>query len=381
MASTAPAAKRLTGIHVPASSSVSVPEKPGSKGSSSRRNPHPDAMNTQHRRGLLGAMARHQIDGPLVLIVAVLGMYALFPTSFARKFILFQAYDAATDTYGQSMDDLYFLFFWVAVFTFLRAALMTYVLMPMARLLGATSERLVVRFAEQGWSCLYYSCSWVLGMSCLQQTTTWNNKFIWYNTDEFFDGFPITSLSLVTKSYYLLQFSFWLSQLFVICIEEPRKDFVAMICHHIVTLLLIISSLLQHITTFGIAVFVSMDLADIILSFGKCLKYIEMPDKICDPIFACFMGVWVYTRHFLYGTIIYAWIAHAGNYFSTTMYLIIGGLLLMLQSLMYFWLWSILRIVYKMFVSKGGVVDDRSDDEDETVEESTSSKQKTQRRP
>lgn len=107
-----------------------------------------------------------------------------------------------------------------------------------------------------------------------------------------------------------------------------------------------------------------MDLADIVLAFGKCLKYIGMPDMICDPIFACFMFIWIYTRHFLYGYIIYAWTLHGGEYYSRITHWGIIGLLLVLQSLMFFWLWSIFRIVYKMFASKGGVVDDRSDDDE-----------------
>lgn len=110
-----------------------------------------------------------------------------------------------------------------------------------------------------------------------------------------------------------------------------------------------------------------MDLADIVLSLGKCLKYIGMPDSICDPVFACFMFIWIYTRHFLYGHIIYAWTIYGGEYYSKTTHYTIIGLLLVLQSLMFFWLWSIFRIVYKMFASKGGVVDDRSEDEEETV--------------
>ncbi|KAF9968373.1 sphingosine N-acyltransferase lag1 [Mortierella alpina] len=319
----------------------------------------------QHRKGLLGTLARHQIDGPLVTILAILGTYALFPNSFAKKFLFFQLYDSATETYEKSWEDLYFLLFWVLAFTFLRAVVMTYVLVPMARQLGASTERAIQRFAEQGWSCIYYSCSWVLGMYCLQLTPTWNNWFVWFHTDQFFDSYPLTALPIITKYYYWLQFSFWIQQMFVLCIEAPRKDFLAMISHHLVTVMLITFSLTLNVTTFGTAVFVSMDLADIVLSLGKCFKYIGMPDSICDPIFACFMIIWIYTRHFLYGHIIYAWMLHGGQYYSRTAHYTVTALLLVLQSLMFFWLWSIFRIVYKMFASKGGVVDDRSEDEDD----------------
>ncbi|KAG0054525.1 sphingosine N-acyltransferase lag1 [Gryganskiella cystojenkinii] len=318
----------------------------------------------QRRKGLLGTLDRHQIDGPLVIILAIIGSYVVSPNSFAKKFLFFQEYDAVTNTYEKSWDDLYFLTFWVLAFTFLRASVMNYILMPAATRLGATTERSVLRFAEQGWICIYYSCSWVLGMYCLQLTPTWNSWLVWFHTDQFFDSYPLTALPPITKYYYWLQFSFWIQQMFVLCIEAPRKDFLAMISHHVVTASLIICSLMLDVTTFGNAVFVAMDLADIVLAFGKCLKYIGMPDMICDTIFACFMFIWIYTRHFLYGYIIYAWSLYGGGYCSRITHWGIIGLLLVLQSLMFFWLWSIFRIVYKMFASKGGVVDDRSDDDE-----------------
>lgn len=119
------------------------------------------------------------LDGPLAIILAILGTYALFPSSFAKKFLFFQHYDSATETFEKSWEDLYFLLFWVITFTFLRATVMTYVLMPMARRVGASTERTVQRFAEQGWSCIYYSCSWVLGMVRLFFSFIFLNLFVY----------------------------------------------------------------------------------------------------------------------------------------------------------------------------------------------------------
>jgi len=43
------------------------------------------------------------------------------------------------------------------------------------------------------------------------------------------------------KSYYLIQFSYWLQQLLVLALrlEKPRKDFLELVGHHFVTLWLI----------------------------------------------------------------------------------------------------------------------------------------------
>ncbi|KAG0332806.1 hypothetical protein BG004_001091, partial [Podila humilis] len=85
-------------------------------------NNYNQVMTQQHRKGILGTMAQHQIDAPLIFILAVLGTFTVFPTSFVRKFLFFQEYDALTGTVEKSWNDLYFLFFWIVTFTFLRAS-------------------------------------------------------------------------------------------------------------------------------------------------------------------------------------------------------------------------------------------------------------------
>lgn len=67
------------------------------------------------------------------------------------------------------------------------------------------------------------------------------------------------------KYYYLLQFAFWIQQPFVLQIEAPRKDYTEYMIHHINTLLLISLSYCCNFTGVGNAVFVSMDLPDVLL--------------------------------------------------------------------------------------------------------------------
>lgn len=61
-------------------------------------------------------------------------------------------------------DDVYFVVFWIVVFTGLRAALMEYVFIPFARWWGIESTKSRLRFAEQGWMFVYYSVFWSMGM-------------------------------------------------------------------------------------------------------------------------------------------------------------------------------------------------------------------------
>lgn len=84
------------------------------------------------------------------------------------KFYLVSYHSPATGRHGKGTDDAYFVFFWIVVFTFLRAAAFDYVFIPLARVGGVRSPKALVRFSEQAWLLAYYSIIWPLGMvSCL----------------------------------------------------------------------------------------------------------------------------------------------------------------------------------------------------------------------
>ncbi len=73
-------------------------------------------------------------------------------------------YDPSDNTYIQTWDDAYYVFFWVVVFTGARAATMDFVLKPFAEWGGIQTKKGRTRFAEQGWLFVYYSGFWTLGM-------------------------------------------------------------------------------------------------------------------------------------------------------------------------------------------------------------------------
>jgi len=54
--------------------------------------------------------------------------------------------------------------YWIVVFTGLRAAVMDYLLKPLAKKGGVKTERDQTRFAEQAWLLIYCSVFWTLGM-------------------------------------------------------------------------------------------------------------------------------------------------------------------------------------------------------------------------
>lgn len=94
----------------------------------------------------------------------------------------------------------------------------------------------------------------------------------WFNPAQFWIDYPHLLISGWMKWYYLVQLGFWIQQIYVLNIEKRRKDHYAMFSHHIITVILIISSYCVNFTRIGNAVLCCMDLADILLPVSMKLS-------------------------------------------------------------------------------------------------------------
>ncbi|GAA5995755.1 uncharacterized protein JCM10292_004725 [Rhodotorula paludigena] len=197
--------------------------------------------------------------------------------------------------YGKGPLDLAFLAFYIVVFSFLRQSITEYLIRPLASQLGLRTEGKITRFMEQAYAVVYFSASGAFGLYVMSRQPSW-----WYQTEHFWLGYPHWRMDGVLKSYYLLQFSYWLQQMIILVmgLEKPRTDFVELVIHHIVTLWLVGWSYMINLTLIGTAVFVSMDLPDICLAFSKCLNYLDL-QRTSEVSFVFFLAVWHYMRHYL----------------------------------------------------------------------------------
>src|SRR5689334_8221568 len=91
------------------------------------------------------------------------------------------------------------------------------------------------------------------------------NSPYWLNTRELWTDFPVTHLSGKFKFYYTVQFACWLHQLFVVNIEERRKDHWQMVTHHIFTSALMLASYGHYQQRVGNVILCIMDVVDILL--------------------------------------------------------------------------------------------------------------------
>lgn len=231
-------------------------------------------------------------------------------------------------------------------------------------------EKKVTRFAEQGWSFLYYIVYWSFGM-WIHVNSPWypfNLKHLWI-------GFPHSPIPGPVKFYYLSQLAFWFHQIMVLNLEERRKDHYQMMAHHLITTTLMVMSYANGFHRVGCLVLVLFDLCDILLPLAKMFKYMSL-EPLPDITFGLFLFSWIVTRQGLYPFVVRSVIFDTLRYLTLKDYgapepgITRGGwatysiLLTGLAILSLIWLLEIVRIAKGAFMGKP-VEDTRSDEEDD----------------
>ncbi|ADV22743.1 acyl-CoA-dependent ceramide synthase [Cryptococcus gattii Ru294] len=280
--------------------------------------------------------------------------------------------------YGKSWWDLAFMANYIIFWSFVRQFMTLKVFRPMAMSLGIKGGK-IMRFTEQGYAFFYFGILGSLGVYVMHGLPTW-----WYKTEHFWLEYPHREMTWELKTYYLMQAAYWLQQTILLAakIEKPRKDFKELVAHHIVTLWLVGWSYNIYLTYIGVSVFVTMDVSDIFLALAKCVNYVS--DFWSVPVFAWFIFVWSYFRHYLNIWILWSvWTQfdlirpseRSGfdplndNWLSWWMKWQIFTPIFLLQLINLFWYFLIWRILVRAVFYRD-LKDERSDDEEENeVEE------------
>ncbi|KAG6817444.1 hypothetical protein H0H87_008612 [Tephrocybe sp. NHM501043] len=121
-------------------------------------------------------------------------------------------------------------------------------------------HRSVLRFAEQGWSVVYYTLQWSFGLYVHQNLPTqiFEPSALW-------QGYPHIPLAAPLKFYYLTQTAFYIHGVLILNAEARRKDHVQMMTHHVITIFLMVASYFTNFTRVGCLIMVLMDWCDIFL--------------------------------------------------------------------------------------------------------------------
>ncbi|SCV00234.1 LAMI_0G03752g1_1 [Lachancea mirantina] len=314
----------------------------------------------------------------LTSLVILLIVYLAYFTSGNRTasnplhmFVAISYQVGDTDMYAKGIKDLGFVFFYMIFFTFLREFMMEVILRPLTHKLGITSQHRVKRMMEQTYSIFYYGISGPFGLYIMYHTDLWL-----FATEPMYKTYPDLTNPFLYKVFYLGQAAFWTQQacILVLQLEKPRKDFQELVFHHVVTLALIWLSYVFHFTKMGLAVYITMDVSDFCLSLSKTLNYLD--SALTPPVFVLFVFSWIYLRHWVNIKILWSVLTEfrtSGNYvlnFATQQYKcwislpIVFILILALQLVNIYWLFLIMRILYRLLF-KGIQKDERSDSESE----------------
>lgn len=231
-------------------------------------------------------------------------------------------------------------------------------------------NRSVLRFAEQGYSWVYWTFSWCLGMYVYMNlpTEVFNPTAAWEN-------YPHIPLPGPVKALYLIQAAFYIHQVLVLNAEAHRKDHWQMMTHHVITIGLILLSYYYNFNRIGCMIMVIMDWCDIVFTLAKMFRYLEM-STACDVAFVFFLLSWFMTRHVLFIYVLkstyydlprvvsFDWKPEQGYRFVYSTYVIFNSLLFALQIIQILWAFMICRVAWRVVTGKGAE-DERSDDEGE----------------
>lgn len=268
----------------------------------------------------------------------------------------------------------------------------------------SAGKRGIRKFTEQAWMFMCHSISLYTGCKLLVGTKYTSAVFGYSSgTTHFWIGYPLEhkNLTIGFKTFYFVELAYWMH--FVVALiyehyerysyqckiakgikaEEPfvRKDFWALVVHHAVTVLLVGTSYYMNFIRIGHVTMILLDVSDVLLCFAKMLNYLpSVHHLVKEIIFGIFAISWVLTRHYLLGILclsIYSeslvhvpkeallWDPYGIQaFYSLTVYWSFLGLFAILQALLLYWLWMILRIVIQIALG-GPPVDDRSDNDEE----------------
>ncbi|XP_041801511.1 ceramide synthase 5-like [Chelmon rostratus] len=220
------------------------------------------------------------------------------------------------------------------------------------------------KFCESMWRFTFY-----LGIFIYAIRHLWVSPWMW-DTRQCWHNYPFQPLSPGQYSYYVAELAFYWSLMFSQFTDIKRKDFMIMLVHHLVTIMLITFSYANNMLRAGTLVMCVHDASDIFLEAAKLANYAKY-QRLCDGLFVVFSISFFITRLVIYPF----WIVNSVLFESWEIvgpyqaWWLLNGLLLVLQALHIIWFYLIARIAIKA-IFKGKVSkDDRSDIESSSDEE------------
>jgi hypothetical protein len=220
------------------------------------------------------------------------------------------------------------------------------------------------KFAEQMWFMVLYSAFVVMALVVLPGESFWGHGLdhLWAHHAE--------PLSGALRGYYMVEIGFYFAALFDhVLIDARRNDFMAMLVHHVATILLMTMSYYNGNARIGALIVALHDVADVFVSLTKTTHYLNW-GAASIACFAMLLISWAATRlyalpvHLLHS----AWVHPDAYGIPIRIHGFFLTLLAVLFALHVYWFYLFLRMAATMLVQGEACDDVRSDSEDEEYE-------------
>jgi len=182
------------------------------------------------------------------------------------------------------------------------------------------------------------------------------------------------------RCYYILYAARYFQAVISVLIEPKRKDFIQMMVHHVVTLVVIFFSYFMALNHIGVVVMFILDPADVPLHLAKLCRYTAVATKqrlwqfMGDRLFEIFAVSFFVTRMIFYGYVCWSAQFESWGYYHKFnevprhyLYATYTCLMLLhvLLALQVYWCSLLVKVIVKMLRDGESVEDVRSDDEEE----------------
>jgi hypothetical protein len=234
------------------------------------------------------------------------------------------------------------------------------------------------KFVDQAWQLAIHVSCFLWEASLL-----WRNAEWWTDPNTCFQPCPAdVTFGAELRAFYVFQLVLWMWTA-VSCqwLEERRQDYAEMICHHVITVALVLGSLLANEVAIGLVVLFVHDSSDILLDLMKMSNYLKLQDRhgwfASETLFVLNYISWIYLRLYVFPMYVIDAVAYDdyatrcspdGTEFpGTTPW---SGILLHLLLVLHcFWFAVLTRIAVR--IVRGQAADEAGDEEYEVVRPAT----------
>lgn len=161
------------------------------------------------------------------------------------------------------------------------------------------------KWKDQAWQLVIHVSMSIFEFYILLDETWWSDTDSMWNYDAVSKSCSFGAIHLKLKVFFILQMAIWGYTAFS-CkfLEEHRKDYLVMMTHHVLTIMLVAFCYINQYLPFGLCILYLHDVSDISLDLLKMVNYIKLGGSqglfVTEISFAVVLINWFYFRVYLF---------------------------------------------------------------------------------